>query len=80
LVDRFIYQGLRYVPSRTPRVIRPYAELLQDQDEKGSVKLWVNAVSSALYLIADNKFLPARRNAPTFDGECTWFRRDTIGR
>ena len=37
LVDRFIYQGLRYVPSRHAAVIKPYAGQLQDQDEKGSL-------------------------------------------
>jgi hypothetical protein len=37
LVDRFIYQGLRYVPSRHAAVISTSAGPLQDQDEKGSL-------------------------------------------
>jgi hypothetical protein len=37
LVDRFTYQGLRYVQADTPPVIKPYAGQLQDQDEKGSL-------------------------------------------
>jgi hypothetical protein len=37
LVDRFIYQGLRYAPSRHAARIRASARSLHDQDEKGSL-------------------------------------------
>jgi hypothetical protein len=39
LVDRFIYQGLRYAQADTPPAISAYAGSLQDQDEKGSVSV-----------------------------------------
>ena len=37
LVDRFIYQGLRYLPSRHAARDQAIRGQPQDQDEKGSV-------------------------------------------
>jgi hypothetical protein len=44
LVDRFIYQGLHYVPSRHAAQVRTYAESLQDQDGKGSLTVEMQEV------------------------------------
>ena len=49
LVDRFIYQGLHYVPSRHAAQVRTYAESLQDQDEKGSMYAYRHHVSMNIW-------------------------------
>ena len=60
MVDRFTYQGLRYVQADTPPVIKPYAGQLQDQDEKGSL-----AVVAAVRELDAEDCLPG----PRIDGD-----------